>query len=231
MKRSSNSAASINFNVNVPTDVIREYFDGLAKVEAAKASVHKSDTDWSSLLLKFAPLLVPLLSKSLGTEGLSNYINPETLANCASACANSENSDLTPPPVVISFVQKSSNSDSKKEETESSKKEETKESKKEETKDESSNKEDSSKKEDKKGKKPSYQESDIQFDLSSLGNANGGIADMMKMFAPMLQGFTSGFPANLQPKDSESSKSTEESDKEEKSPEENFVKLEVPHAD
>ena len=41
----------------------------------------------------------------------------------------------------------------------------------------------------------------MHFDLSNLGSGNGGLAEMMKMFAPMMQGIVGGI--NQPPKESE----------------------------
>ncbi|CAH6420079.1 Hypothetical protein HVR_LOCUS1092 [uncultured virus] len=120
-----------------------------------------------------------------------------------SECEKVEKSEK--PEIVISFVQKPAepmskeSSESVKEESseeEEEKEESLPEEKKEEKKEEESEKaeEEFEKKEEKKVKRPAYQEGEnvVHFDMGAL-NGSGPIADMMKMFGPMLQGFTSSF--------------------------------------
>lgn len=196
MKKSSRNSASVNFNINVPTDVIREYFDGLAKVEAAKSSVNKS-LDWSSLATAFTPFLAPVVSelvaKSLGGE--VKYSESAANEFCGEGCVTSSASS---PEVLISFVQKDAKNETA---AENSNKEPAPEPKNDASQPKpgtAKNVNDSN-----KPKRPSYPEGNIQFDLNSLGN-HGGISEMMKMFAPMLQGLQ-GFTSNLEPKEGEAS--------------------------
>jgi hypothetical protein len=55
-----NDTASFTINVTLPSDVIKTYFDGLAKVEAAKAKPSSSSFNWSNLI-PLVPLVLPLL--------------------------------------------------------------------------------------------------------------------------------------------------------------------------
>ena len=56
-----NGSACISLNFVLPPEIIKEYFDGLTKVEAAK---HGSGFNWSSLLSLAVPTLLPLLVNS-----------------------------------------------------------------------------------------------------------------------------------------------------------------------
>lgn len=67
---SSTDTASFTVNVSVPRETIREYFDGLAKVETAKRG---SSIDWSALL-SLASLAAPTLA-SLAAPALSSRAN------------------------------------------------------------------------------------------------------------------------------------------------------------
>jgi hypothetical protein len=54
--------ASISFNVQLPPEVIKEYFDGMAKVEKAKQHTQKSSNiDWSAIAAMSLPLLTTLM--------------------------------------------------------------------------------------------------------------------------------------------------------------------------
>lgn len=55
-----NNTASITLNLSLPKEIIKEYFDGMAKVEAAK----KHSTDLSSLAF-LIPIVTPLLASYL----------------------------------------------------------------------------------------------------------------------------------------------------------------------
>lgn len=62
------SKASINFNIDIPSEVINTFFDGLAKVETAKNKPVTSNsssyfTDFLSNYAVFVPMLVSVLTK------------------------------------------------------------------------------------------------------------------------------------------------------------------------
>ena len=70
---SHSDSASFSVNFNIPPEVIEKYFDGLAKVESAKHRPQPSNTsgfDWSSLI-GLLPICVPMiaaLSSSFASE-------------------------------------------------------------------------------------------------------------------------------------------------------------------
>ena len=156
-RSNNNNSASISFNINVPSTVIREYFDGLAKVEKAKGD-NSSDM---STLTEWLPLIIPFI-KDYG-ESKDNSI--EEL--------------VSPRENKISFVQSVETKNEEKCEEEKCEKEEKKEGGK-----------------IKRVPAPSYDEEDeVSFDFGKIGagfKKEGGLGDMMKMFAPMFQELTSG---------------------------------------
>lgn len=121
-RRPRTDSASITFNVNVPPEVIKEYFDGLAKVENAKHTPASpsmlSGFDWTSL----APILFPLLIQYLSSSGNSSSTSslsekyrspvrvPESRSDVRSRVSESKDNDK--PEIVISFVQKPAESSS-----------------------------------------------------------------------------------------------------------------------
>ena len=190
---SRSDSASITFSVNVPPEAIREYFDGLAKVETAKrpAASTEKGFDWSSLL-NLAPVLLPFLLKSIDSKvfeptGPSVRV-PESKSDVRSSTVSDAESK---PDIVISFVQKPSKdaaeADSVKdaEDSETSKSSDsdatsTVEDKKDDVSEKKSEAEASR-------KRPVYQDGDnVVVDLKDF--ASGGLGDMMKMFAPMMEG-------------------------------------------
>ena len=77
--KSAAESASIAFNVTIPPQVVREYFDGQAKVEAAKRR-ESSSFDWSgvgSALLALAPLLAPLAVSYLSSSAQEKESTPK----------------------------------------------------------------------------------------------------------------------------------------------------------
>jgi len=161
MSRSNNNnSASINFNINVPCSVIKEYFNGMAKVEEAK---NKNSVNFSSLLS-----LLPLLLEKEKVE-----------------------SEEKQPNFKVKFVK------------ENKEEKEEKEEEKEPVSlvlnlmgNEECEKEEEKEKEIKKKIKPAYEEdNEMSFDFGKMKaglEGKGGLGDMMKMFAPMLQELTSG---------------------------------------
>jgi len=200
-RRTRNDSASISFNVNVPPEVIKEYFDGMAKVEAAKHSDSNSfGSIWSSLIPLIAPLAVPLISeqlgKSFGSRTPIRVPEPRRWSECSEKEKQGECDKQ--PEIVISFVQKPDvdNQEVSKEETDQSTsncEEKAKEEKCEEKKDETSTTKSST---EKSMKRPAYEDDNMMhFDLGKIGagfGGEGGLSEMMKMFGPMFQGLTSG---------------------------------------
>lgn len=208
---SHNDAASITLNLTLPQGVIKEYFEGMAKVETAKhpPGGGKSSFDMTSLL-GLAPLLIPLLS-GCSKQGDSCPIRvpeskPEIKEKTMGQCPNADNSCELKPDVVISFstagAQK--HSDENKEGhahktsdiSKSDSKESTGKSEKKEVieKVEVSENEVSdsvkSQKDPAKPKRPIYQDGDqVILDINNLTGTFGGLTDMMKVFGPMMGEF------------------------------------------
>jgi hypothetical protein len=62
---SRNDVASFTVNFTLPPEIIREYFDGVAKVEAAKTEKKTKSTDYSWLMSLLTPILTSYLTKSM----------------------------------------------------------------------------------------------------------------------------------------------------------------------
>ena len=213
---SRNDSASITVNFTLPPEVIREYFTGLAKVETAKHSSESGKSfDWSTLLA-FAPLFMPLLTNMMKSSDLSSAAEsvtkkateskqssvrvPEPHNECTAKTSSEETPNATcdtKSEVVISFTRKpteEATTETKLEVEHSTTDKEAKaECKDDEKKSDSvvENKTESTVTSVKK--RPVYQDGDnVVLDLKdltgALGNGSGGIADMMKMFAPMMEG-------------------------------------------
>lgn len=225
---SRSDAASITLNFNLPPEVIREYFDGLAKVESAKRSGSDKSFDWSSLLA-FAPLLLPVLSNlSKSYESPKPVRVPEKFSESKEQVPKCSDVDTSEgkPDIVISFVQKPVDSPvsepkvllestpEQKSESSEVKESDAEKSSVEESKDK---KVEDEKKTAAKPRRPVYQDGDnVVLDLKDLTGAfgaNGGapLVDMMKMFGPMMEGLMGGMGGMAsaagiaQPKSSESS--------------------------
>lgn len=215
---SRHDAASISVNFTLPPEVIREYFDGMAKVESAKHTSSGSGFDWSSLL-SLAPLVIPLLTDYMKPMGRSNSIVrfPEPKTELVHHIANedSDKSD-TKPDIVISFMQKptelttTSTETSDVEEEEHKKTDEMKECEKTDESVLAGMTDGSSVAA--KPKRPVYQEGDnVVVDLKDFkdlagtfsGDAAGSISEMMKMFAPMMEGLMGGINGMNMPKPEE----------------------------
>jgi len=221
MSRKAESA-TVTFSVNLPQGVIKEYFDGLAKVEAARHPVPVSTgatfTQWAEMLSAFAPIITAGYSM-LGTEKKSDSMpfTVRTRSEHQSGMQTGKHgSELRSkemeetPEVIISFVQKSSECPETKttssDQTEKSSesvpvtssvtKDSSTEHKEKSSSDTTRMKacDESKETTDTKQRRPSYDEgqSGLQFNLDGLNFGAGGLTDMMKMFAPMLQSMTSG---------------------------------------
>jgi hypothetical protein len=207
---------SFTITFNLPPEIIREYYDGLAKVETARSleilALSKPSKSNLSSILKSCK---PMLSKFCET---ANTINPkiaigvgiddETLKDFYKNIKYL-NDLLKDETTVTSKVESKSSTETKPDTTETTPATtETKTDTTEttpattetktdttETTSQSSSKTQTKKSKDKKIKKPYYQDGDnVVVDLNSIAsvfgeNANGGnIGDMMKMFAPMMEG-------------------------------------------
>ena len=204
-------AASITLKVSCPPEIIREYFDGLAKVEAAK---HSPGIDLSGIASVVAPFLVSFLS------GLSKE------SSKSSKKSKSKTDKTDPSNIIVSVVHSANNDNSSR-----LVKLESEEIKEEEVEEKVEKKVDKEVKEEVKGevkeeekkkpeyKKPVYQDGDnIVLDFNNIAGAFGGangpngasITDMMKMFAPMMEGLMGGMAAATT-KTEQSPKSAEQS--------------------
>ena len=187
---------SFTITFNLPPEIIREYYDGLAKVETAKSS-KTSKSNLSSILNSCKPMLSkfcdtaeainPKIAIGVGLDdetfkdfyknikSLNDLLKDETTVT-----SKVESKSSTPQPSIqAEYTPATTETTPATTETtpQSSSKTQTKKSK------------------DKKIKKPYYQDGDnVVVDLNSIAsvfgeNANGGnIGDMMKMFAPMMEG-------------------------------------------
>jgi hypothetical protein len=192
---------SFTITFNLPPEIIREYYDGLAKVETAKSSKPHSRSNLSSILNSCKPILNKFCENAdtinskiaigVGLDDetlkdfyknviyLNDFIKNEIKPQAVSTPQAVDTPQAVSTPQAISIPQDEITQDDitlPKDETIQPKKE-TKKSK------------------DKKIKKPYYQDGDnVVVDLNSIAsvfgeNANGGnIGDMMKMFAPMMEG-------------------------------------------
>jgi hypothetical protein len=213
MSRTRNDSASFNINVTVPPVIVREFFDGLSKVESAKHPPQSEGVDWSSVLTglaSFAPIALQLLSSSVG-ESDEEVRKPSKLSRPTVVRQKDEKDGFKD--VVVKFVQ--TTSDKKTECCESEKECKEKVCDPYETNctddlqcddvckntcegvcEVPKEKKDASEKKSEtpsvKWTPPKYMDAEpIEIDLNSFGKG-GGIADMMKMFMPMMQGLVGG---------------------------------------
>ena len=219
MSRTDN--ASITLNFSLPPEVIKAYFEGKAKVESAKHSSGSSNSfDWSSLLA-FAPLILPLLStlsKSTESSNKSPSTTRKSQQTHASPFTQTEEvvkpSETTKdscdveikPEIRISFSQTPCESvvtnqkdkdlefTSLDSDSECDSPTETKDVKEEKKVEVSTDKNSTT-----KPRRPVYQDGDnVVLDLKDLSSTFGGaangapLADMMKMFGPMMEGLMGG---------------------------------------
>jgi hypothetical protein len=203
---------SFTITFNLPPEIIREYYDGLAKVETAKNSKPSSKSNLSSILNSCKPILNKFCDKSdainskiaigvgLDDETLKDfyknvkYLNdilkdeptvPTPTVPTPTETTSSVSTPTVPTPTVPTPTETTST------ETTPSVSTPTETTQKETTPTTKENK----KPKDKKIKKPYYQDGDnVVVDLNSIAGVfgdnanNGNIGDMMKMFAPMMEG-------------------------------------------
>jgi hypothetical protein len=104
MSASRNDSASINFSINLPPEIIREYFDGLAKVENAHHSNTRSsgyDTSYLTGLLSFlVPICTAYFTKPSSCKDTECFA-PKDTGKCIPV---SENNKDTPIKVFIGTV-------------------------------------------------------------------------------------------------------------------------------
>lgn len=194
--------ASINFNITLPPKIIREYFDGLAKVEEAKHSTNQSsDFDLSSLL-SLAPLILSViggLSSGAAKTPASTFEHSKSGLKCKSfpetkcvfeckPCPESDNEKTSfeiGPELVVSFgspVEKQSGTDC--EVPEGSDEPKLKEKC-----------EDEQEKKVQPKNKAVYQDlTNVVVDLKNLTGGAGSpdLTEMMKMFGPVMEGLLGG---------------------------------------
>jgi hypothetical protein len=201
---------SFTITFNLPPEIIREYYDGLAKVETAKNSKPSSKSNLSSILNSCKPMLSkfcdtaeainPKIAIGVGLDdetfkdfyknikSLNDLLKDETTVSSKVECKSStpqpsSQAEYTPATPATTETTPATQAEYTPATTET-------------TPQSSSKKQIETKKpKDKKIKKPYYQDGDnVVVDLNSIAsvfgeNANGGnIGDMMKMFAPMMEG-------------------------------------------
>jgi len=205
---SRNDIASVTFNFVLPPEVIKEYFEGMAKVEAAKHPPESSKSFDLTSLLGLAPMLLPFLSNlTKESETNSKTTIPESVPK---ETVKSINTDGSKPDIVISFVQKSVDEKDSKNECSTSetcdsvqiKKESPKEMEKTDETVESDSTERKVEMTHSSGvtgctlKRPVYQEGDtVVLDFKKLGAAlagSGSMNDMMKLISPVMDNIIEG---------------------------------------
>ena len=94
------NAASVTLRVSLPPNSIREFFEGWAKVEAAKNG-SASNFDWSSIIPMFMPMFMPMIANMMKSCGPSVRV-PQSCGPCpviydnADECAKSGECDGCP---------------------------------------------------------------------------------------------------------------------------------------
>lgn len=221
---SNDDSASVTFKVTLTPAVVKEYFEGLAKVEEAKRS--NQSNDWACVS-QFLPLIVPILSnvaKSYVSGGMKCPVRMPVLRSVEQdqECEDSLDSESTDSKqdIVITLMKKPSATDSEPSESIAPCKEiVTSEQVKKESSDKTELQEDNSDKKSEsvsaaKPKRPMYQDGEnVVVDISGFTNAfsggnGGGFSDMMKMFGPIMEGMMGGMAAQ---KPDDSSKPKESS--------------------
>jgi hypothetical protein len=226
---SRSDSASFNINFNLPPEVIREYFNGLAKVEKAKHG-QSSGFDWG--------VLTPFLVGAISALGPKSVRTPVPVSR---ECASDEEEDESSKTLIkinmgefgemiTDVLGKMQTDDSKRKSTESSShvdsskdeksgdspksdvshdpKSDTSDSPKS-TSNDSSKSDDSSKvdlKQDASSvKRPVYDEDHSQTPgfgpMGGFGadaSGAGGLADMMKMFGPLMGQLMNGMQPGMQ---------------------------------
>lgn len=207
-RRLSNESASLNFNINIPSGVVREYFDGLAKVEAAKPKPQSSSFDWSSLA-SIASMLIPLLSQ-LSSDDSTNICSPKAKPKTKAVKVKLDGDDVRG---ILKHIIDTQLADDKDESSDDLCEEDVcqgnicKAETPEEDKPKENKSEEDKSKEDKPGEKVEAKEDKLKIrpvydddELPQLKHFNGGsqlnidmnnmggFGDMMKMFMPMMQG-------------------------------------------
>jgi hypothetical protein len=264
---SRNDSASITLNFTSPQEVIKEYFEGLAKVEAVKHASKSNEYrfDWGSLLSLAVPFILPHLAETLNGKSKSSDVRVPTKKPFESNdnIDVKDNTDViqvvsTNDQVMLKMLQEqgieiAGRGKINDEEETPDKKEEIDDAeiplvltmlfneynivdandrkilkglfgKYLPEKEKSSNKKinistgSDEKKSDvpvsTKPRRPIYQDGEVTLDLNNLQNAfsgtNGtnGIADMMKNFAPLMEGLMNGMNT-MKPNDSSKASSTE----------------------
>jgi hypothetical protein len=176
-------AASINFNVTVPNTVIKTYFEGLAKVEASRASSSYS-TSYLDQLAPLVPLLVPLLSNLCKSNDCSDGCG----CSCEYSSKSKKDNDSKPFSFKIAINKddgQETTSDDSDEVRESDGKSEVKncaESQCDVAKDLAK---EAKKTDSKKEYTPSYSDDDNS-------TVQGGLNEFVKMLGPMMEGLMNG---------------------------------------
>ena len=190
---------AVDVGLGEPPEIIKEYFDGLSKVESAKHPPNsgKSFIELSSLT-EYLPHLLgayKVMKKSGGTLGC--LICPDCpdcsdCPNCSDCHGKSDDCDKEDEKVASDFRDSGDIVFSVAKMCDpSSKSTENKE-------DKQSSENDSTHEPEKKSQRPVYQDGGLDLREAFGTNAafaaggQGGIADMMKMFAPMMEGLMGG---------------------------------------
>ena len=161
-------SASISFNINIPSKIIREYFDGLAKVEIAKLT-HKSasQSDMAPVYTAVCSMLTDYLNKESAEKEVVSMKVPSLPKDCC---------DKNTFEVLASFVQ----ADVPEVPVSSDVKESDKPA---EVPCEAP-----AKSSEPAVKKPAYQETEAESPMNGFG-------ELFKMFGPMFQNMTSSLGA------------------------------------
>ena len=97
------NSAFINFKVVVTPSIVKEYFDGLAKVEEAKASKASKGTDYSFILTPLMTIIGNMLMDSFKNSNCSNSPNSSnTSFDVSPKCAKVE----VKPEITVEFTNK-----------------------------------------------------------------------------------------------------------------------------
>jgi hypothetical protein len=220
---------SFNITFNLPPEIIREYYDGMAKVEIAKNSNSNKTNkhDASSIINSCQQILNKFCDKSDTINSkiaIGVGLDQETLKDLYKNIKNLNDILKEEPapvskeePAPVSKVEPTQCT-TKEEPTQCTTKEAPAQSSTKEAPAQSSTKDEptqNKKSKDKRIKKPYYQDGDnVVVDLNSIAgvfgeNANGGnIGDMMKMFGPMMEGLMGNLNQHKQASDKTTSDKT-----------------------
>jgi Glu-tRNA(Gln) amidotransferase subunit E-like FAD-binding protein len=212
----SSESASFSINLTIPPVVIKEYFDGRARVATARRPVQNSHT--ADILGLLAPFLLQFIQKYLETTNPTTSLSLTENIDCSDC---SESSDLVKD-IFKMVITKLEQSDHKKEQSDHKKDEKKNEKEKKEEAEPLIDcfenilkKEKKEQKEEKKKKeKDELSDDDIQDIINEVKNRGShprvsyldsddikagkdNLKEMMKMFGPLIEEFTTGLNTNL----------------------------------